>query len=485
MKKIALEICGFVLVLSILIGSVTSSLRFKYGDGILNIEYLYAQEEDSIDVMFLGSSHVFENINTGVLFEDYGVASYVLAGSVQPFWNTYYYLTEALKTQTPKLIVLEGFAATQNYDYSRYDAIIKNNFGFKNPVTRIESLKVSSPQEDFLDYLFGYRYWHSRYNDINESDFSEYYTKPIYAYYKGFGINWETMSFEMPDVDSVNGKSPISKKQEKYFRMIIELCQEKNIPIMVIVSPYVLSAKEQQNYNYLQSITEEYGVPFINYNSSQKYTEMGLDFSTGMADDGHLNYIGNIKYTKYIAEDILNTFDLPDRRSNPNYDSWKMNSKDISERTEDFYLSKSTDTHDFIDRLKNNEDHICYIYSVSQTRLINEKCELLSSLSQADVEAADGNLYCFENNTLLRLSQSPKWEYSRKIDNKYLLAEFCLQNNNEEINIKNEFSYGGIPFIGSQKGIYIMVYNTFTHSLVCVKQMELNSDGEVILNNII
>lgn len=60
----------------------------------------------------MGSSHSFVNFNNGTLYEEYGIASYDLGGSLQPMWNSYYDLKEALKTQTPELIVLEGYGTT-------------------------------------------------------------------------------------------------------------------------------------------------------------------------------------------------------------------------------------------------------------------------------------------------------------------------------------------------------------------------------------
>ena len=71
-----------------------------------------------MDVLVLGSSHAFENINTGTLWDEYGMASYVLGGSRQPSLEyIYYYLKEALKTQRPELIVLEGYMLLYDADY--------------------------------------------------------------------------------------------------------------------------------------------------------------------------------------------------------------------------------------------------------------------------------------------------------------------------------------------------------------------------------
>lgn len=283
MKKRAVKLLVFFLVFIVVVYKVSSALEFKSSDGILGMKYFYEQEKNTVDVLALGSSHAFEDINTGILYDSYGISAYVLAGSVQPYWNTYYYLKEALKTQKPKVVLLEAYASVLATEYSDNSRIIKNNLGIEDLAVRYESLKVSSPEEEFDNYLFDYRLWHSRYEEMSESDFADYYDTPKYKYYKGFGVNFATTSFEAPSVDGVLEEGVMTKKTEQYYRKIIELCKDEEISLMIVVSPYILSVEEQRIFNYAKKIADEYGVPFINFNSSEYYTKMGLDFSTDLA----------------------------------------------------------------------------------------------------------------------------------------------------------------------------------------------------------
>ena len=92
---------------------------------------------EPVDVLFLGSSHVFETYNTSVLWDEYGIASYVLGGSVQPMWNTYFYMKEALKTQTPELIVLDAYCCEYREEYNDYSRQIKNCYGMKPSLNKL------------------------------------------------------------------------------------------------------------------------------------------------------------------------------------------------------------------------------------------------------------------------------------------------------------------------------------------------------------
>ena len=91
-------------------------LHFKSTDGCYPAEMFYQQEENTVDVLCLGSSHTYTNINPAILWDEYGMAAYDLAGSNQTLWNTYYYMKEALKYQTPQLVVVDVYRVMEAHD---------------------------------------------------------------------------------------------------------------------------------------------------------------------------------------------------------------------------------------------------------------------------------------------------------------------------------------------------------------------------------
>ena len=92
LKRRISSAAALLVILSLLIKSTYNIFSFKYGDGILGLKYLYEQDENTVDLLVLGSSHAFEDVNTAILYDRYGISSYILAGSVQPFWNSYWRL---------------------------------------------------------------------------------------------------------------------------------------------------------------------------------------------------------------------------------------------------------------------------------------------------------------------------------------------------------------------------------------------------------
>lgn len=460
------KIAAVLLAFLISLNAVYCALSFKYGDGIMDLKCLYRQEKDSVDLLVLGSSHAFENINTGVLYDSYGIAAYVLAGSVQPYWNTYYYLLEALKTQSPKLVVLDAYASAFTDEYSDHSRIIKNTLGLRDVAMRYDALKVSAPEEKRTDYLFDYRLWHSRYTELGASDFSEYYRQPLWEYNKGFGINFATMPFDRPDPDAVTGTATLHEKTEEYYRKIIELCQRENLPLLIVKSPYVLSEAEQELYNMSAQIAQEYTVPFVNFNSSYYYDAMGLDFSQDYGDWGHLNYRGNVKYTHALAKEILSRYDLPDRRGQPGYESWERNSEYLLGRTEDEYLRNETDFASYLTRLNRDRYTIAMMAISGADKILASSEETLREWGIDADTVKDGSLYVIRGGALKQSCGDVLWERTIELDGHMLALEQSADSK-----LVHSLRWDGTERVSDENGCYLAVYDNVTQELVEISHL--------------
>jgi len=336
-NKIKLSI--FLLLLLFLLSVSFRILSFKYGDGIYDFKTFYHLKPHSIDTLILGSSHAFEDINPAVLYQNNGIAAFDLCGGLQPLWDTYYFEKEALKTQKPKLIVLEGFCTTFSLEYADNSRIIKNVYGMKWSPDKVQALMVSSPKKDWSNYFLDFFQYHNRYTDLSSSDFLPFQgDKSKYADWKGFGENFSTMVYQKPDVSSVGKAGKMTDKNEHYYRAIIELAKKNNIPICIVISPYAgISEGDEAVFLQAANIAKGYSVPFYNYNLS--YDKLGLNFSTDFADGNHLNYLGDAKFSEQLGDTLSSTFHLPDRRGNSSYLSWQRNAQDRNLRLSNFFLT--------------------------------------------------------------------------------------------------------------------------------------------------
>ena len=103
-----------------------------------------------------------------------------------------------------------------------------------------------------------------------------------------------------------------------------------DVPLLIVVTPYATTEEKQKRFNTAADIAAEYGVPFIDYNLL--YEECGMDFTTDMADDGHLNAPGAAKFTSVFGAYLAEHYDIPDHRGDEAYTTWDLDAKYIYER---------------------------------------------------------------------------------------------------------------------------------------------------------
>ena len=111
--KALIKCIAFISIFVLLFLYVQELLRDKWAEGEYNVTTkvrgFYEEEENTLDVIFIGSSQMYADMAPAVLFHEYGITSYDFCANEQPMWISYYYIKEALKHQTPKVIVLDVF----------------------------------------------------------------------------------------------------------------------------------------------------------------------------------------------------------------------------------------------------------------------------------------------------------------------------------------------------------------------------------------
>lgn len=349
MKRIRF-ICT-ILVLVIGIFPVIHVLEFKFDDGNNCLTAFYELPENSVDILSIGSSHAFANINPQVFWDAYGYASYNLGASCQPMWNSWHYLVEALKYQKPSVILLDAYEVNYSAEYFGDPAVvIKNTAGLRWSVNKIRAIAASADKKELPGYMLEYTQYHSRYKELSYSDFQSYNGREnVYKNWKGFRCNYITNYFEPPDIQ-INSTTDLPPKSEKYFRKIIELAQAKQIPIVVVVSPYCVTAEEEQGFNRAFEIAADYGVDFLDFNKF--YEQTGIHYTDDFSDVGHLNYRGTQKYTQYLADYIHENYMIEDKRNQARYQSWEEHAKYLKMTYIEQELTECTDPDLYRELLK-------------------------------------------------------------------------------------------------------------------------------------
>lgn len=474
MKKSLLRIICFVLILGMVLGYVNKIFKVKFEDGIYGVTTFYELNDNTVDVLFLGSSHAFLGFNTGTLWEEYGIASYVLGGSIQPMWNTYFYLKEALKTQTPELIVLEGYRVIHDNEYIDDSRIIKSNYGLKWSKNKIDSIKVSAPEERWAEFFLEYTQYHTRYTELSAADFLKNKNDHYYDDWKGFYNLMNTTFFEPVDVSGITDRLAIHEKTEQYYRATIELAQVNNIPVIVIISPYPgISESHQMKFNTAGDIAAEYGVPFMNCNLL--YDEIGLDLSTDVNDTEHLNYKGTQKYSRFIGSYLKENYDISNRRGDPSYQSWERNAVYINQINKNQILKETSDIGQIAEKLQ-DPDYWLFISVDGNCTTSDENLQNFFNTLGLPIDGSSGIGYYHADGW---------WEWYSQIEEveRYIRVEhdFCVKRTfSGNGSYTNAIIIDNTQYQKVTNGVNIVVYDTVTEKVADTIGINLDDGYKVV-----
>lgn len=130
----------------------------------------YYQEEKDHDVIFVGDCELYENISPQVLWDEYGINSYIRGSAQQLIWQSYYLMEETLRYEKPKAIVFNVLSLKYNEPQKEaYNRMTLD--GMRWSMSKVHSIEASMlPEENFIEYVFPILRYHSRYSSLTEDD---------------------------------------------------------------------------------------------------------------------------------------------------------------------------------------------------------------------------------------------------------------------------------------------------------------------------
>lgn len=298
----------FLLLLALILVPVQRVMARKSLSGTWDmtnkVAGFYNEEEDQFEVMFFGPSHAYAAFSPLVIWEETGIKSYVFSTQQQPLWATYTYIKEALKTQSPTLIVLECRMALGDKEYYMEegdDKAVTYPYMDDLPLSwnKVELAVQSAPEpEERFGLLFNFMMYHSRWNDLHREDFT-FRRAEARDPYKGFVMLEPQEPLQpRPASETVTQAVPLLEKNQYWLEEIIKLCQEEGIELWLIKSPSNLELEEKALLNTVEETARRYNVPFHDFNVD--YADIGLDESM-FFDAHHMDALGAGKFSRYFA----------------------------------------------------------------------------------------------------------------------------------------------------------------------------------------
>ena len=388
-----------VLTLSMLCGGVfvvDRTLRNKNVDGITTLQNYYEQEQGKVDVLFVGSSRVGLNIDLETLWSSYGISSYNLWASAQPFWGSYYFLKEAIDFNPPKLVVLEMQALSYGETFDDYRKLT-NTAGYRFfSENRVGAVSAMVEKKSRLDYLLGLPEYHMRYHELEENDFKQYPNSERLIDDKGDYKYYTRYKTEVKNIKDVLSCKAVNEKQEYYLRAILNFCKEKNIPIILLKTP-VESANIMQPYlNYAELIAREYDVPLLNYMALVEEIDLRAD---DFLDGAHLNVWGARKVSEHLGNYIMENYGdiIKDHRGDSAYDSWEIFAHNMRGEA----LHQVNNNEDYFEELKRGGQTIKVIIYKMSEELSEGPQNILSELEGTEHEILRHNIEQIEGQTCI------------------------------------------------------------------------------------
>ena len=178
MKKLiqkAVKVLAFLLVLALCYGLMDQVLKIKTDDMVSMVK-LRQLPPDTVDVLFVGSSHIGMNIDNQQIYDEFGISSFDLWVGMQPLWNSYYYLKEALRYQKPKVVMVDVFLAGTSAEYSLNTVAMKNIQYLSMGVDKLKAALDSFPAwQDAVEAVWGMPFYHERYDELVQDDWNLQY----------------------------------------------------------------------------------------------------------------------------------------------------------------------------------------------------------------------------------------------------------------------------------------------------------------------
>ena len=322
---IFVQITFFLILFLLLIIAVSYMVRTN-GDVKDRFSGFYAEKDDTLDIVMIGSSPVFPYYIAPKLWGETGITLYPLSSNVQRPVAMKYLVEEAEKSQSPELYIFEVRMFTME------DEGLSENMAYTRGVTdnmrysylRYKTIQAMVPEDDeegrlsfYLDIMKYHTNWKMLMLPSEWANITYHKANPL----KGYAFKDEVGPQPMPECGGAEGVAAIPPEQEAYLVDLLDFLRTERKDALFIVSPYGESLEEQQMYNYMAEIVSSHGYPFLNMNNY--YEEIGIVFEEDFADYGsHTNAIGAEKCTDFLKEYLQTHYEFADKRGDAAYASW-------------------------------------------------------------------------------------------------------------------------------------------------------------------
>ena len=292
----------------------------------------------SVDVGFIGSSHIYFTVIPQRLMDDYGITSVNAASPLIPTWQNIDELEWLLQKQSPRLVVLDLFMLgrspkvgparpaeeeTPNQRDAHFAGMVPRFLPWTNPLKYSVTLRETLLDSHMIPYLTAIGSHHTALWQIGRREMLRAAGKSLLHATFNYSF-FNNLYQDFPELYPVPAPGvQMSEFDRDALLGFFRACKQKNIPLLILSVPHWPSGEWLALEAQAHLLAEEAGVDYLDMDTIIQ--ECGFDFQTDMADFDHTNEKGAQKVTDYLGAYLKEHYDLPDRRedTDPRYDPWK------------------------------------------------------------------------------------------------------------------------------------------------------------------
>lgn len=286
----------------------------------------YAEENDTIDAIVIGSSAIYRYWIPTQAYEEQDFTSAMIASASQDIRQVPYIMEEAVKSQDADVIVvemrnivarnmedaispeeqqyrLELLSAEMNPSFTRLKMIYALHDG-----TWMEKLEVAFPLLKYHNNLVEY-----------DRDFLVERLKNEPSENKFAKQRSEVKVKKKPNY-AASEEVKLSDEAKSYIDAIEKKADELGKEVLLIFTPYDPAEVQINEQLAIDAYCEEMGYECLDLNLY--VDEIGLDYSTDFYNGKHTNIAGARKFTSYLAKYLKTEYGLQENMTEKQRESW-------------------------------------------------------------------------------------------------------------------------------------------------------------------
>ena len=316
-----LKVACLLLAILVTIGILQEYVLCRNDQNRIRMRGYYLEDKDSLDMVIIGASDVYAGFSSALAYKNFGYTSFPYATESATAGSCKAQLKEVIRTQHPKLIVIEinGFLYTERNENNE-GHIRKFTDNIPLNTNKIDFINENLATADQVEYYFPIIKYHGTWNDypsgttglvtsVQQDIRGTSLLKGFRTVTTQFKPNKKVLNSQLATEEERVDLTPLL---EYKLRDLLDYCKSENITNVVFMRmPHLIykkTYKRVKKANAAGDIIKSYGYDF--YNFERGYEEVGIDPKTDFYNWDHLNIYGNEKFTNYLSKLLIDKYQL-------------------------------------------------------------------------------------------------------------------------------------------------------------------------------